>query len=273
MCPLKPQKKMQAAEAPKKMKGFRSLAELQSNFQSRHVPAPVPQAVPEQVDQIKSSSDGVLTKVFQGKGFGFIAPDDGSKDVFIHFRDIMNGGCKDLVVGTQLHFHLVIEDQSGNRKAKNATVKNPKGAETSIAPESPSLIEQASDSQLYSQKMLLNVFGALRKTSGLLKLNPCTPTTLYMPRPGHGNNKKFYEEDPNLNDENCVIRLEMRLSKESGADANNVETFGDCAKEGWSFEQALEANSKLDELAVSRSRFGSGSTAPDSASEHECAFE
>jgi hypothetical protein len=50
--------------------------------------------------------------------------------------------------------------------------------------------------------------------------------------------------DPCLDDEVLIAALEGRLSRESGADACNSETFGDCAG-GWSFEDALKANQEL----------------------------
>lgn len=58
------------------------------------------------------------------------------------------------------------------------------------------------------------------------------------------NGINLYEEDPNLDDEKCLVKLEARLSRESGADAKNSETFGDC-EGGWSFDDAVQANAKL----------------------------
>ncbi|CAE8702324.1 unnamed protein product, partial [Polarella glacialis] len=52
-------------------------------------------------------------------------------------------------------------------------------------------------------------------------------------------------QDPELDDENLCVRMEARLSKESGADSNNWDTFGDDCWGGWSFEEALAANSRL----------------------------
>lgn len=91
------------------------------------------------------------------------------------------------------------------------------------------------------------------------------------PKPHYKSKSRKYKEDPKLNDEEFLGRLEARLSEESGADANNAETFGD-VNGGWTFEKALEANSKLGQC-----RFGSGDSTPtatgDSASEHEYASQ
>jgi len=38
------------------------------------------------------------------KGFGFIAPSDGSKDVFVHHKAIQGGGFKTLSEGQQVTF-------------------------------------------------------------------------------------------------------------------------------------------------------------------------
>lgn len=40
----------------------------------------------------------------ESKGFGFIAPEDGSKDVFVHFSGISGGGFKTLAEGQQVQF-------------------------------------------------------------------------------------------------------------------------------------------------------------------------
>jgi cold shock protein len=46
-------------------------------------------------------------KWFNGeKGFGFIAPDDGSADVFVHYSEIQGGGYRSLEENQRVQFEV-----------------------------------------------------------------------------------------------------------------------------------------------------------------------
>lgn len=53
------------------------------------------------------------------KGFGFIAPDDGSKDVFVHATALEAAGMRGLAEGQKLAFDVVPDRRTGKSAAAN----------------------------------------------------------------------------------------------------------------------------------------------------------
>lgn len=58
----------------------------------------------------------------QTKGFGFIAPSDGTQDVFVHSSDIQGEGFKSLQEGATVEFEIT-EGQKGPRAANVRSVE------------------------------------------------------------------------------------------------------------------------------------------------------
>ncbi|MDB5704782.1 MAG: cold-shock protein [Sphingomonas bacterium] len=52
------------------------------------------------------------------KGFGFIQPDDNSKDVFVHISAVERAGMNSLDEGQKVSFELVADARSGKESAE-----------------------------------------------------------------------------------------------------------------------------------------------------------
>jgi len=55
------------------------------------------------------------------KGYGFITPDDGGKDLFVHHQDVKGEGFKTLAEGQDVEFEVTESDKGP--KATNVTKK------------------------------------------------------------------------------------------------------------------------------------------------------
>lgn len=63
-------------------------------------------------------SSGVVKWFNSQKGFGFIQPDDGSKDVFVHISAVERAGLSNLREGQKLSYDLE-RGQQGKTSATN----------------------------------------------------------------------------------------------------------------------------------------------------------
>ncbi|GLI23949.1 MULTISPECIES: cold-shock protein [Xanthobacter] len=53
------------------------------------------------------------------KGFGFIQPDNGGADVFVHISAVERAGMQGLAEGQKLQFDIVRDNKSGKNSAGN----------------------------------------------------------------------------------------------------------------------------------------------------------
>jgi len=56
------------------------------------------------VREVLSMASGTVKWFNDSKGYGFITPDDGAKDVFVHFSNIVGEGFKTLAEGARVEF-------------------------------------------------------------------------------------------------------------------------------------------------------------------------
>ena len=53
------------------------------------------------------------------KGFGFIQPDSGKEDVFVHISAVERAGMRGLVEGQKIQFEIVRDNRNGKNSADN----------------------------------------------------------------------------------------------------------------------------------------------------------
>jgi CspA family cold shock protein len=53
------------------------------------------------------------------KGFGFIAPEDGSKDVFVHATALERAGMRGLAEGQKISYEVEADRRTGKESATN----------------------------------------------------------------------------------------------------------------------------------------------------------
>ena len=56
------------------------------------------------------------------KGFGFIQPDEGGNDVFVHISAVQRSGLNGLDEGQKVNYEIVQDSRTGKSAADNLTV-------------------------------------------------------------------------------------------------------------------------------------------------------
>ncbi|GIK80205.1 MAG: cold-shock protein [Pseudorhodoplanes sp.] len=62
---------------------------------------------------------GIVKWFNNQKGFGFIQPEDGSRDVFVHISAVERAGLQTLNEGQKVTFDLVADRRTGKSAAEN----------------------------------------------------------------------------------------------------------------------------------------------------------
>ena len=65
---------------------------------------------------------GVVKWYNSQKGYGFIQPDDGGKDVFVHVSALERAGLRSLVEGQKVSFEIQTDRRTGKSSASNLQV-------------------------------------------------------------------------------------------------------------------------------------------------------
>lgn len=67
-------------------------------------------------------STGTVKWFNETKGYGFIQPDDGGKDVFVHISAVERSGLRGLAEGQKIEYELETDRRTGKTSAGNLKV-------------------------------------------------------------------------------------------------------------------------------------------------------
>jgi CspA family cold shock protein len=86
-----------------------------------HLPVPRPAERAIFRDRLKGivMTTGTVKFFNHTKGFGFIQPEDGATDVFVHISAVERAGMRTIVEGQKLSFDVVRDNRSGKSAAEN----------------------------------------------------------------------------------------------------------------------------------------------------------
>lgn len=76
-----------------------------------------------------SAETGAVVTYFEEKGFGFLRPDNGGRDVFFHISRLNEGEASDLVPGARVVYELGM-DRTGKMAASSVRVVPPAATAT-----------------------------------------------------------------------------------------------------------------------------------------------
>jgi CspA family cold shock protein len=79
---------------------------------------------------------GSIVKYFEDKGFGFIRPDNGGKDVFFHISRLTDGAATDLTPGSKVLYEVGM-DRTGKTAATSLRVPPPPEPPAAAEPTAP----------------------------------------------------------------------------------------------------------------------------------------
>ena len=64
---------------------------------------------------------GIVKWFNEQKGYGFIQPDNGQKDIFVHISAVERAGLRTLKEGQKVQFEVVTDKRTGRSSAGNLT--------------------------------------------------------------------------------------------------------------------------------------------------------
>ena len=75
--------------------------------------------LPDSTEDACKMATGTVKWFSDDKGFGFITPDEGSRDLFVHYSGIISDGYRSLAEGTRVSY----EEEQGDKGPKAVNVQ------------------------------------------------------------------------------------------------------------------------------------------------------